>query len=181
MAFVDTQTTTAAKFCLFSCRVATKPKTVVIFGTCTSRTLLLAIHNDTIPKTNRTDAGRPSLWQHLAGLQKSDCIRIESTFSRLMGRQEYRLAWALVRRTFWLDHSTVHNHRHSIQHTTYTHTAYKHHVIVNVKERYETNIDEYRLVLLLSFLNCVSYVCQSLSNTFYFVAAISNFLMDCIV
>ena len=146
-----------------------------------SATLLPAIHNDTIPKTNRTDAGRPSLWQHLDGMQKPDCILIEPTFSCLMGRQEYRLAWGLVCRTFRLDHSTVHNHRHSIQHTTYTHTTYEHHVIVNVEERYETKIDEYGLVQLLLFLNCVSYVCQSLSNTFYFVAAIGIFLMDCIV
>ena len=118
MAFVDTQTTTAAKFCLFSCRVATKPKTVVIFGTCMSTTLLLAIHNDKIQITNGTDAGRPSSWQHLDGLQKTDCIRIESTFSRLMGRQEYRLVWALVRRTFWLDHSTIY-HIPQIPHTTH--------------------------------------------------------------
>ena len=80
-AFVVTQTTTAAEFCLFLlCRAATKPKTIVIFGTCMSTTLLLAIHNDIIPKTNGTDAGGASSWQHFAGMQKSDCIRINSTF-----------------------------------------------------------------------------------------------------
>ena len=50
-----------------------------------------------------------------------------------------------------------------------------------VTKRYETNIVKYKPVLLLSFLKCNSYVCQSLSNTFYFVAAIGIFLMDCIV
>ena len=162
-----TQTPTAAKFCLFSCRATTKPKTIVILGPSTPTTLLLAIQNNTIPKTNSTDAGRLSSWQHLDGMQKPDCIQINSTFSCWLDEPEYRLARALVCRTFRLDHSAVHDHQHSIPHTTYRilPTTYhiKHHV--TIAERYETNIVKYRLLQLLSFLNCVTYVCQSLSTT----------------
>ena len=120
MAFVDTQTTTAAEFCLFflSCRHETQNRRY-FRDMHVENASLLAIHNNTMPKTNGTDAGRPSLWRHLDGMQKPDYIPIEPTFSRWLDEPEYRLAWAVVRRTFRSDHSTVHYHRHSTPHTIY--------------------------------------------------------------
>ena len=111
---------------------ATKPKkTVVIFGACMSTTLLLAIHNDTIQITNGTDAGRPSLWQHLAGMQKTDYIPVESTFSRVMGRKEYRLAWALVCHMNRLDHGI-------------TYTAYTYHITLTTRTTYHIQTSRHR-------------------------------------
>ena len=132
LVFVDTQTTTAAEFCLFLLVVSPRnQKTIVIFGTCMSTTLLLAIHNDIIPKTNGTDAGGASSWQHFAGMQKTDCIPIEPTFSRLMGRQEYRLAWALVCHMNRLDHGI-------------TYTAYTYHITLTTRTTYHIQTSRHR-------------------------------------
>ena len=163
MVFVDTQTTTAAEFCLFLLVVSPRnQKTIVIFGTCRSTTLLLAIHNDTIPKTNGTDAGGASSWQHFAGMQKSDCIRINSTFFvGWMNRNtdSHGLLFVVPFGRIIVPYTTI-DIPHHILYTTYrTSHHIRHHATLT--ERYETKIVGYRPVLLLSFLSCNSYVCNN--------------------
>ena len=59
--------------------------------------------------------------------KKTDCILIDSIFSHVMGRQEYRLARALVCCMNRLDDGTTYNtHCIHIPHTT--HTTYEHHI-----------------------------------------------------
>ena len=122
---------------------------------------LLAIHIDKIQITNGTDAGRPSSWRHRAGMQKTDCIPINSTF--LVGwmnrnTDSHGLLFVVPFGRIIVPYTTV-DMPYYIPHTlTQIHTHTQRNIVT---KQYETNIVECKPVLLLSFLNCNSYVCQS--------------------
>ena len=150
-------------FVFFSCRVATKRKTVVIFGTCTSRTLLCSPYTTTQCQkpTARTPAGR-----HCGDIlmECKNQITFRSNQHFLVGwmnrnTDSHGLLFVVPFGRIIVPYTTI-DIPHHILYTTYrTSHHIRHHATLT--ERYETKIVGYRPVLLLSFLSCNSYVCDN--------------------
>ena len=141
-------------------------KPSLFFKPSTSRTLLCSPYTTTKSQkpTARTPAGRHR-GNILQECKKTDCILIDSIFSHVMGRQEYRLARALACCMNRLDDGTTYNtHCIHIPHTT--HTTYEHHIQTSRYRRHCRTKRNKHCRIQTSTTTIVSQLCFSYMSVF---------------